>query len=74
MIFGNLSTISRQEETAKKSLTQTINRQDRPEGFEEVWEERLKGCVNWPAQKLVDFSAEFEAIGTRRNTDITQER
>eukprot|EP00972_Heterocapsa_arctica_P047854 7057423-Heterocapsa_arctica.AAC.1 len=56
-VFGNLTTISRQEEIAKKSLLQTINRRDRPEGFEEVWEERLKGCVNWSGQKLADFSA-----------------
>ena len=34
----------------------------------------MKGGVNWPAQKLLDYSAEFEAIGTRRNTDVTQER
>eukprot|EP00972_Heterocapsa_arctica_P002696 399499-Heterocapsa_arctica.AAC.1 len=32
------------EETARKSLLQTINRRDRPEGYEEVWEEKLKGC------------------------------
>eukprot|EP00972_Heterocapsa_arctica_P028422 4179583-Heterocapsa_arctica.AAC.1 len=55
MIFGNLLTICRQEETARKSLIQTINRRDRPEGYEEIWEEQLRGCGQWTAQKLFDF-------------------
>eukprot|EP00972_Heterocapsa_arctica_P030918 4547439-Heterocapsa_arctica.AAC.1 len=74
MILGNLLLITKQEVTAKKSLLQIINRRDRPEGYEEVWEAKLRGCVEWPTQKLFDYSAEFEAIGTRRNSDITQER
>eukprot|EP00972_Heterocapsa_arctica_P055378 8168550-Heterocapsa_arctica.AAC.1 len=44
MIFGNLFIICKQEMTAKKSLLQVINRRDRPEGYEEVWEEKLRGC------------------------------
>eukprot|EP00972_Heterocapsa_arctica_P059975 8846014-Heterocapsa_arctica.AAC.1 len=74
MIFGNLATISRQEEIARKSLIQIINRRDRPEGYQQVWEERLKGCAKLPVQDLINFCTEFEAIGTQRNTDIIQER
>eukprot|EP00972_Heterocapsa_arctica_P032581 4799343-Heterocapsa_arctica.AAC.1 len=35
MMFGRFLTICRQEETARKSLLQSINRRDRPEGYEE---------------------------------------
>ena len=45
-----------------------------PECYRDIWEEKLQGCSEWNAQKLTDFSAEFEAIGIRRNTEITQER
>eukprot|EP00972_Heterocapsa_arctica_P066533 9818420-Heterocapsa_arctica.AAC.1 len=51
LTFGNLLTITKQEVTAKKSLLQVINRKDRPEGYEEVWEAKLRGCVEWQAQK-----------------------
>eukprot|EP00972_Heterocapsa_arctica_P055284 8158587-Heterocapsa_arctica.AAC.2 len=74
MHFGTLLTTRRQEEVARRSLIGTINSRGRPECYAETWEEKLKGCTGWTAQKLIDFSAGFEAIGIRRNTDITQER
>eukprot|EP00972_Heterocapsa_arctica_P015376 2266132-Heterocapsa_arctica.AAC.1 len=64
----------RQEEVAKRSLQKTINSKGKPEQFRDLWEEKLQGCTAWGAQKLIDFSDEFAAIGVRRNTDITRER
>eukprot|EP00972_Heterocapsa_arctica_P025726 3786543-Heterocapsa_arctica.AAC.1 len=72
--FDTFFNISRQEEVARKSLLKTINSQGKPEGFRDNWEAKLHGCADWTAQRLIDFSAEFEAIGIRRNTEITQER
>ncbi len=74
MHFGTSLTACRQEGIARKSLIGTINCKGRLDCFAKIWEDKLKGCADWPAQKLIDFSAEFEAIGIRRNTDITQER
>eukprot|EP00972_Heterocapsa_arctica_P099136 14630075-Heterocapsa_arctica.AAC.1 len=74
MHFGNFLTTCRQEEVARTSLLRTINSRGRPDCFADIWEEKLQGCTDWTAQRLIDFSAEFEAIGIRRNTDITQER
>eukprot|EP00972_Heterocapsa_arctica_P074340 10970893-Heterocapsa_arctica.AAC.1 len=56
------------------SLLKTINSRGRPECYAETWEQKLKGCTYLTAQKLIDFSAEFEAKGIRRNNDIAQER
>ncbi len=74
MQFGSFLTICRQEATARKSLIQMINSRDKPDGYEEVWENMLKGCVEWNAQELLGKSEEFEAIGIIRNSNITPER
>eukprot|EP00972_Heterocapsa_arctica_P065011 9596396-Heterocapsa_arctica.AAC.1 len=72
--FDTFFTNCRQEEVAKRSLQKTINIRGKPECFRDIWEDKLQGCTDWSAQRLIDFSAEFEAIGVRRNTEITQER
>eukprot|EP00972_Heterocapsa_arctica_P040664 5993337-Heterocapsa_arctica.AAC.1 len=57
MHFGSFLTVCRQEVIARRSLIQTINGREKPECYAETWEEKLKGCADWPAQKLIDFSA-----------------
>eukprot|EP00972_Heterocapsa_arctica_P038283 5636560-Heterocapsa_arctica.AAC.1 len=62
MHFGAFLTTCRQEEVARRSFIGTINGRGKPDCYAETWEDKLKGCADWTAQKLIDFSAEFEAI------------
>eukprot|EP00972_Heterocapsa_arctica_P017151 2535340-Heterocapsa_arctica.AAC.1 len=57
MHFGTFFTTCRQEEVATTSLQLTINSRGKPECFSDIWEDKLQGCTDWTAQRLIDFSA-----------------